>query len=69
MGVAAMAFSIFCFNRRLGYWFLGLAVLNSLARIFVGVHWPSDILGGFLAAVISILIVKKFLKQCPAKSV
>lgn len=63
----ALAFSIFCFNRRLGYWFLGLAMVISLARIFVGVHWPSDILGGFLVAVISILVVKKFLKQCPVE--
>lgn len=27
-----------------------LAVLNGLANVFMGVHWPSDVLGGYLWA-------------------
>ncbi len=44
----ALGFVIFLINRHWGYWFLSLSLLNGLARIFVGVHYPSDILGGIL---------------------
>ena len=34
-----------------------------LARIFVGIHWPSDILGGLIIGAISAVIVKKLLPE------
>lgn len=43
---------IFSVNRRWGYWFLLLSLINGLARIFVGVHYPTDILGGIFVALI-----------------
>jgi len=33
---------------RLKYWFYTLAVLISLSRIYLGVHYPSDVAGGAL---------------------
>ncbi len=41
--------------------FLGTVVLMGLARIYAGVHWPSDILGGMAIGVISALFVKDIL--------
>lgn len=35
-------------SRRVGGWFLAMALLISLARVYVGVHYPSDILAGAL---------------------
>ena len=49
-------------GRRWGLWFLGFSVLNGLARVFVGIHWPSDILGGAAVAIISFLVVQSLLK-------
>lgn len=63
----ALAFAIFFFNKRWGIWFLGLSLLNGLARIFVGVHWPSDILAGVVIAYLSFLAVKELLKQYEPK--
>jgi undecaprenyl-diphosphatase len=58
-----LALSVWHLNRRLGWWFLGLVLLMGLARIFVGVHWPSDIIGGILVAGLSFLIVKTILPK------
>lgn len=58
----ALSIALFFFNRKVGWWFLGFSALNSLARIFVGIHWPSDILGGVVVAFVSFLIVIYLLK-------
>ncbi len=49
----ALGFIILSINRKWGYWFLSLAFLNGLARVFVGVHYPSDILGGIATGLIA----------------
>ncbi|MEK7626710.1 MAG: phosphatase PAP2 family protein [Patescibacteria group bacterium] len=59
----ALGFAIFSLNRRWGYWFLSLAFLNGLARIFAGVHYPTDIVGGILVALASWAIVRTFLHK------
>ena len=59
----ALAFAIFLFNRKWGSWFLGFALLNGLARIFAGVHWPTDILGGIAVGFIGFLLVYLLLEK------
>ncbi len=59
----ALGFAIFSLNRRWGYWFLSLAFLNGLARIFAGVHYPTDIVGGILVALASWAIVHSLLHK------
>jgi undecaprenyl-diphosphatase len=56
-----LGFMIFSLNRRWGYWFLSLAFVNSLARIFAGVHYPLDILGGILFGFAGAYIAEKFI--------
>jgi undecaprenyl-diphosphatase len=43
--------------RRLQWWFIGAASLVALSRPAVGVHYPSDILGGALIGSLLALIV------------
>lgn len=63
----ALSIAMFYFpalgGRRWGWWFLGFSTLNSLARMFVGIHWLSDILGGAAIAFVSVLIVRRLLKS------
>jgi undecaprenyl-diphosphatase len=54
----SLAFSLLFVNRRWGFFYLFLAVVSSLARIAVGVHYPFDILGGIAVAAFSAFAAK-----------
>lgn len=55
----AIAMTIFYLNRRIGMWCFVFAAINGLARIFVGVHWPLDIIGGAVVGVLSAMLIHK----------
>jgi undecaprenyl-diphosphatase len=59
----ALAFALYYFNRKWGTRFSVLALLMGLARIFVGTHYPSDILGGILIAFLSVFLVSQLLSK------
>jgi len=65
----AIAMAIYFFNKKLGIIFFLGAIIISIARIFVGIHWPSDILGGAMIGIISAIIINKlFFKNYIIKS-
>lgn len=49
----ALATVFFCFNKRAGVLAFFGALLISVARVYVGVHWPSDILGGIVLGILT----------------
>lgn len=55
----SLAFTVWFARRRIGWVLLALAILTGFARIYVGVHYPADILGGALLAFASSLLVVK----------
>lgn len=63
----AVATIVYLHNKKAGLFFLLAAFLISMARIFVGVHWPSDILVGGIIGISSALIVNKVSKEFPKK--
>lgn len=58
----ALATSIFLSHKRVGYLFIVFAVLIGLARIVAGVHFPLDILGGFILGA-GVAYIVKFLQK------
>ena len=55
----AIAFAVYLFNRKIGVILIIAALLASLARVYTGIHYPSDILGGILVALFSVYLVNK----------
>ena len=49
----ALGTGVYCYNKKWGVVYLVGALLIGVARVFAGVHWPSDIVGGALVGVVS----------------
>lgn len=43
-------------RKKLGYLMAGAAVLTGFARVYVGEHWPMDILGALVASTMGIVV-------------
>jgi undecaprenyl-diphosphatase len=58
----AISIPIFWTNKKIGGLFIGVSIIASLARVYIGIHYPFDIMGGFIlalaAAVAAIYILK-----------
>lgn len=54
---------IWLISRRLGIWYLAGALFMGIARISVGAHWPTDIIGGTLVGLISFVVVYYLFKR------
>lgn len=59
----AIATVIYFFNKKLGVFLMLASVLMGLARIFVGIHWPSDIFGGVALGVLVGIFTAKFSRK------
>ena len=55
----AIAFALYFINKKVGYVFMFFALLIGLTRIIAGVHFPIDILGGFVLGALVAYFVKK----------
>lgn len=55
----ALAMGVYLYNKKFGRIYLCLAGLMGLARIFVSVHWPLDILAGVVLGWFTALMVNK----------
>lgn len=59
----ALAAAIFYFDKKWGIRFFAAALIMGIARIFVGVHWPLDILVGAIIGVGSAFLVSLIFKN------
>lgn len=52
-----IAIALFLVNRRLGLIGGGLALLQGFCRMFMGVHYPTDVIGGYALAAAVVLLL------------
>ena len=57
--IFALATGMLYVNKRVAYLFFTAGLFVGLARIAAGVHYPSDILGGAVLGIITVLVVQK----------
>lgn len=63
----ALSLTVWYVNRTWGWWFFGLSFVMGIARIYVGVHWPLDILGGIVVGLLSAWFVHWLLRDVRQK--
>lgn len=56
-GSFGFAVGLFYSSKRAGIWGLVFAAAVSVARVFVGLHWPMDVIAGAIIGVVSGLVV------------
>jgi undecaprenyl-diphosphatase len=64
----ALALAVWFMNKKWGWWFGGLALINGVARVITGVHWPTDILAGAVVGILSVLAVQWLLLKIPKRA-
>ncbi len=63
----ALSAIIYCYNKKAGILFYIGSFLIVISRVFVGIHWPSDILAGAFLGVAMGLILNKIFKKIKLK--
>ncbi|MEK9153180.1 MAG: phosphatase PAP2 family protein, partial [Patescibacteria group bacterium] len=56
----ALSTIVFLYNKKAGFWFLLASAVMSLARVFCGLHWFSDVLAGMGVGILIGLAVYYF---------
>ncbi len=54
--IFAIAIPVFIRNKRYGSWLLALAVLGAFGRVYMGVHYPLDVIAGAAFALLACYI-------------
>lgn len=53
----ALSTTIYFYNKKTGFLFLVASFLISISRVFVGVHWPLDVLAGAIVGIFSAWLI------------
>lgn len=59
----ALSTIIYLYNKKIGTIFYIASLFIVLARVFVGIHWPSDILAGAILGILVALVLNKIFKK------
>lgn len=59
----ALAYIVYRCNKKTGILFFIASFLIAVSRIFVGIHWPSDVLAGVVIGIFSGWLILKTLKK------
>ncbi|MFD3540147.1 phosphatase PAP2 family protein [Streptomyces sp. NPDC058662] len=53
----ALGIGLFVADRRLGFIGIGLALAEGFSRVYLGVHYPTDVIGGFALGTAVVLVL------------
>lgn len=56
--VVALGYLCWHHCKRMGYLMLGLSLVIAWSRIYLGVHWPIDMIGAFIVALLSCALIQ-----------
>ena len=59
----ALSTIIYFYNKKIGIIFYITSLCIVLVRVFVGIHWPSDILAGAIIGILVGLVLNKIFKK------
>lgn len=59
----ALSTFLYLYNKKLGIVFFVASLLVCLGRVFVGIHWPSDILFGAMVGILTALVIDRIFKK------
>ena len=59
----ALSAGVYYYNKKAGLWFFALSAAIGLSRVFAGVHYFTDVLGGLAIGVFSFWLVSFFYKK------
>ena len=59
----ALSTIVYLYNKKLGIIFYIASLFIVVARVFAGVHWPSDILAGAILGILTGWILNKLIKK------
>jgi undecaprenyl-diphosphatase len=59
----ALSAAVYYYNKKFGIILFVSSILISLARVFTGVHWPSDVLAGAAVGIFSGWLINKLFRN------